>query len=253
MGCSHTEDSGFTPENQPKYHWPWLISDHYDCYFQNAGIGGSSNDEIFYRCSEIILSYKFDLVIVMWSSISRKWVYFEKDNVDDFSIINNGACKGLKHKNKELNDYAKLHYSNFDNKFIDLKRWLLQTIMLANSLFYYKTEFIFIKGFENCITDIVGATFTDNGFKMSDDLKKILDFDNRPDYYINEKLSDLKALVAKVNQDHWLNFESFAFSSPHYAVDLSDDNLHFGKLSNRKIYQDLIKYIEEKKLTKQLV
>jgi hypothetical protein len=253
VGCSHTADSGFTPENQPKHHWPWLISNHYDCYFQNAAIGGSSNDEIFYRCSETILSYKFDLVIVMWSSLSRKWLYFENKNVDDFTIINNGVCTGFNHANIDLKYYAKLHYSNFDNKFIDLKRWLLQTITLANLLSSSDTKFIFIKGFENYINDIIKSKFDVKGFTMTNDLKKILDFDNRPDYYINEKLYNLKSLAAAANQEYWLNFNSFAFSSKHYAIDLSDDGKHLGKLSNIKIYQDLIKYIEEKNLPKHLL
>jgi hypothetical protein len=253
VGCSHTANSGFTTENQPKYHWPWLISNHYDCYFQNAAIGGSSNDEIFYRCSELLLSSKFDLVIVMWSSLSRKWVYFEKDNVDDFTIVNNGICKGLNSTDKDLRHYAKLHYSYFDNKFIDIKRWLLQTITLANLLLSSGTKFIFIKGSDNYINDIIKANFRYNGFEMSDDLKKILDFDNRPDYYINEKLYNLKSLTAVANQEYWLNFNSFAFSSKDYCIDLSDDSEHPGKLTNIKIYQDLIKYIEEKNLTRHLL
>lgn len=248
VGCSHTADSGFTEENQPKYHWPWLLSNHYDCYFQNAAIGGCSNDEIFYRCNEFIHSSQCDLVVVLWSNIGRKWIYFEDNNVDDFTIINNGRLAGVNCNHPGVIEYTKLHYSYFDNKFIEIKHWLLQTLSLASTLQELNLPFVFIKGFDNYINDLLSATVLPCGFDLSNGLKNILDFDHRPDYYIAEKLRSLKTLLDKTNQNYWLNFDTEAFTSSCYQLDLADDQIHHGPKSNQKLFQDLVVHIEKRRL-----
>jgi hypothetical protein len=246
VGCSHTADSGFTEENQLKYHWPWLLSNRYDCYFQNAGLGGMSNDEIYYRCSEIILSYKFDLVVVMWSSIGRKWVYFEENNVDEYTIINYGHITGLNEDRSEVKKYTALHYSHFDNKFVEIKHWLIQSLSLAATLQHQNTPFIFIKGSDNYLSDILDAACNETRFgNLSENLKTILDLDNRPDLYIIERLMSLKALADKNNQSYWFNFDKPAFFSEHYTLDLADDGVHLGKLSNQKLDDELQDYLQD--------
>jgi hypothetical protein len=249
VGCSHTADSGFTEENQVKYHWPWLISQHYNCYFHNAGFGGSSNDEIFYRTSELVLQNSFDLVIVMWSDIGRKWVYFNENNVDDFTIINYGNTVGYNSSSPELKKYTKLHYAHFNNEFINIKHWVMQTLLLASLLKERKLKFLFIKGFDNYTTDIINSSYsTKNGFILSNSLKKFLDFNHRPDYYILQKLLSLKTLTDLANQSYWFNFDSHAFISPFYCVDVADDNSHPGIESNKKLYLDLVNYVQREKI-----
>lgn len=243
VGCSHTADSGFTDENQRKFHWPWLLANRYNFYFYNAGIGGSSNSEIFYRTHELLLNSKFDLVIVMWSSLSRKWIYFNDNNVDDFTIINNATVQGLNASDKSARQYAGLHYKYFDNTYIDVKRWLIQCISLGNTLTLNQTDYVFIKGFDNCMHDIALANTDD--FFVPDSLKSMLDFDNRPDDYIRHKVSELKLLTSNAGAMQWVNFDSDAFTSDSFYLDLADDNSHYGKESNLKFYKLLENYFNK--------
>lgn len=251
VGCSHTANSGFLPENQQKFHWPWLLSSYYDCFFQNSGIGGSSNEEIFFRCSEIVLTQRFDLVVVMWSNIGRKWVYFEDHNVDDYSIINQGSSVffgGLNSDSNALKQYAKIHYTYFNNRFIDIKKWLLQTINLATLLQRQNTPFVFIKGFDNFVTEILNSNYQNLNTDLTPELKKILDFDNRPDFYIIEKLNSLKVLAQTANKPYWFNFDKHAFTSKHYQIDLSDDGKHLGRNANQKLFSELVEYFQSIRL-----
>jgi hypothetical protein len=244
VGCSHTADSGFTEQNLPRHHWPWLFCQRFDFLFQNSAVGGCSNEEIFYRTIEATNNHKFDLVVVMWSAVGRKWVYFEKENVDDFTIINNGIAIGHNCHHRDLHDYAKIHYSNFNNEYIAVKHWLLQTLSLAAWLKQREIKFIFIKGFENYIYDIVASEYHGSGFKMPSSMKKLLNFDQNPDYYIYEKLTVLKDLVHSNNQDYWFNFAGPAFLSSYYDLDRSDDGAHLGAESNYKLYTELSKFYE---------
>jgi hypothetical protein len=248
VGCSNTANSGFKEENRPLYHWPWLLSRHYDCYFQNAAIGGASNDEIFYRTIDAVNQTKFDVVIILWTSFSRKWVYFEDNNVDDFTMINEGIVSGyLPNDKKFITDtYAKIDHAYFNNQYVDLKKWFSQLLTLDSFLNANRQPYIFIKQFDNYITDLTNATYNPaDKFSMSDGLKKILDFNNRPDYYILEKLNLLKSLMNSIDQKKWLNFIGDEYMVRLARVDRSDDQLHAGIETNRKLYQALVDYCEK--------
>ena len=249
VGCSFTNDCGFTEVNRPKFHWPWLLSNHYDCYFQNAGLGGSSNEEIFNRAIEILANNKFDLVIVLWSSIGRKWAFFEDHNIDDFTILNNGIINGFIPDIRTAQKYADLHYKSFNNQYVNIKNWLIQIIVLENFCKQAGQPFIFIKGFDNHITDIINSTYTiDSGFVGIDSIKYMLDFNHRPDYYINLKLQELKNLINKIDQTNWINFNSNAFTHANYFVDVADDNKHPGPITNNKLYLNLINHITQQQI-----
>lgn len=236
VGCSHTAHSGFSDDNAAKFHWPWLFCNEHNYYFQNAAIGGCSNEEIFYRTVEHTQNTKFDLVIVMWSKIDRKWIYFEDHNVDDFTLINNGVPGGNRCNEKLVKDYAKIHYSTFNNQYVSLKHWLLQTISLAALLQQQETKFIFVKGYENYVGDIFNSIHVDTRFVITPDMKKLLHFNSNPDYYIREKLNVLKHLADTANKPYWFNFTQPAFSSLYYKLDSADDNMHCGPESNKKFY-----------------
>jgi len=245
VGCSLTADSGFVPTNQVKYHWPHLFCNHYGYAIQNAGIGGSSNEEIFHRTTEILCNNQFDLVIVMWSdALTRKWVYFSDNNVDDFTILNKGNTTGFMPNQYAAEQYAKLHYAHFNNNFINIKRWLLHIVSLEGLLKSKNQPYIFINGFNNHINDIIGKTM----FDLTDELKNMLDFDNRPDEFIISKLSSLQTIAKQVDCNNWLNFIEFAFTDPFYFIDYADDNIHPGKESNKKFYLTLIEFYEKFKL-----
>jgi hypothetical protein len=248
-GCSFTADSGFMESNRLKYHWPEIFSKHYNCYFYNAAIGGSSNEEIFYRTIENCYSTDYDLIITMWSAVGRKWVYWSDNNIDDFTIINSCNTKGFDANRPELSAYAKLHYAYFNNQYINLKQWLEQIIALKHFFSYKQQKYVFVKGFDNLIFDIDQIKFNDDsGFSgMSHRLKGIFDFDNRPDYYIKEKLDILKSLILEIKSYNW----AIDFTGPGFGdskIDFSDDLSHPGIISNQSFASHLIDYCDKKNL-----
>lgn len=243
VGCSHTADSGFLKENQPKYHWPHLLSRHYNADLVNAGIGGSSNEEIFFRTCEAVLNSNFDLVIVMWTALFRQWVYFEQGNVDDFSIINKGLAQGLNSSNPDLIKYSKLRAVNFYNKYVDFKKWLLYAAALESFLKFNNINFVFIKGSENFLNDIISSSYNkEQGFSMSDEVKSMFDFDNRPDDYILSKLTALKTLIDNFDPGVWLNLHADAFVSMNTFDEFADDGMHVGPTANRMLADSLINH-----------
>jgi hypothetical protein len=247
VGCSFVEDCGFNEDNQLKFHWPKLLSDYYKCDLFNAGIGGSSNDEIFYRTIQLITESWFDLVVVMWSDLGRKWAYIEENNVDDFTILNNGDIKGFVTNKDIVNQYAKLHYTYFNNQYINLKTWLSQIIMLQTYCKHHNQPIIFAKGFENHVIDFNLVEYC-NGFINIDPIKYMFDFNNRPDDYINLKINDIKRLMSQIDQASWINFNTPSFLTN--AVDLADDQKHPGPISNKKFYQELVDFCDKYSILK---
>lgn len=244
VGCSHTHHSGFTDSNQEKYHWPWLLSRHYDCYFQNAGLEGSSNEEIFCRAVEILSEKKFALVVVMWSGIGRYWIYPENNNIDDYIALGLGVKS-----TPTVEEYTKLTYAYFNNQYIDVKKWLLKILALENFCKNKQQPFVFVKSFENYIRDFIAAEYSEsNKFTNIEPVKHMLDFDNRPDHYIADKLQRIKQLITAVDQSKWVNFTTDAFWGSDYTLDLADDQAHPGILTNKKMYLDLVDYFDAHKI-----
>lgn len=244
-GCSFTADSGFKKENLYQ-HWPNIFKQHYDCNLTNLAVGGSSNEEIFYRTLENVSTQQYDLVIIMWSSVNRKWIYHNQNNVDDFTIINNLNLTGFNHSSPEVNKYANLHYRYFANEYIDLKRWLLQINALDRVLKNLNIPHIFIKGFENHLNSISSIKYESGFIGTTDSVKEFLDFKNRPDDYILEKIYALQKLIDIIDQNCWLNFTSEAFAD--FQTDLADDLSHPGPIANQHLAKNLIDFCQLKKL-----
>jgi hypothetical protein len=246
VGCSFTANCGFNEFNQKKYHWPRLFSQHYDCFFYNAAVGGMSNDEIFYRTLENCSRQIYDLVVVQWSAIGRHWIYFNQSNIDDFSFINYGQVGGFipDSSRMQLLEYTRLHYSYFNNDYINLKRWLLLIIALDHILKNQNQSYIFVKGFENHLSDFRNVGVDNGGFQNIEKIRHRLDFDNRPDYYIKEKIQVIKDLINVVDRTHWINFDSTAFND--FSLDLADDQMHPGPLANKKLFLDLIDHCNQR-------
>ena len=241
VGCSFTANCGFIPENQSRYHWPHLFCQSTGYQQTNLAIGGMSNNEIFLRTAAELATNSYDLVIVMWSQVGRHWVYDSNQNIDDFTIINNGERTGLNADSDYVKHYTKLHYSHFNNAYVNTKHWLLQCLALEKMLKYNNTPYVFIKGFDNYITELNNTSYTDR-FSNINKLKPMLDFDNRPDYYIIQKLNVLKQLVVAQDQARWLNLHDLSFFN--MTTDVADDKLHPGPDTNRLLANNLINFFK---------
>lgn len=247
-GCSFTADNGFLPENQCDSHWPYLLGQHYQVDFDNNAVGGSSNNEIFDRVVGATTSNSYDLVLVEWSEISRHWIYCLNQNIDDFTIINAGYPRGHQCNTSEVQQYARLHYTYFNNQYVNLKKWLYKVIALAGYLDSKNQPYVFIKGFENYVSAFAHIEYVaGTGFKnLENSTKKFLDFSNRPDDYILRKIKEIQLLLDSARQLNWLNFNSLSFFDAR--TDLSDDNMHPGIKSNLELANQLIAYCDNNNL-----
>lgn len=246
VGCSFTANCGFDCDNITKYHWPFLVSDHFDCYYQNAGIGGSSNEEIFYRAVELTSGQCYDLVVIMWSSLGRKWIYFSEPNIDDFTVVNPGPL-GLRSSSPEVKLFHKLYINHFNNRYVSLKHWLEQIVCLQSYLKNKSQSYVFVKGFDNLIAEFDSITYSDKGFEnISNEIKILLDFDNVPDYRLLNKIENVQQLIKQVDLHNWIDFKDFSFKQSQ--LDLADDRSHPGPLTNHNMSLTLIDHIKARNL-----
>lgn len=208
-----------------------------------------SNEEIFLRTVEELANNTYDLVIVMWSEIAREWAYFSDGNVDDFTIINYASPLGLREADPNVKLYAKLHYAYFDNQYIKIKKWLLLIMALESVLKIKGTPYVFVKGFDNYVTNFQQANYVDGlGFNgLTTALESMLDFANRPDFYISTKLNAIKKLMNTLDHTNWLDFDSYSFMGA--AVDHADDGDHPGPVTNSDLSIKLIEHIDSNCLT----
>jgi hypothetical protein len=230
------------------YHYITLLREFAD--ITNISIGGMSNDEIFYRTTFELVDSEYDGVIVLWSSIDRKWAYLANNNIDDFTRINGTAePSGFNHKLSAVRQYQQLHYAYFNNQYVMLKHWLSQIILFQTYLKEKNMPTIMIHDFENFISDLINFQYSDSeGFSnISDDFKAILDFDNRNNEHILKKINELTLLVNKINQQDWIDFKNYRFSTA--KVDFcSNSNRHAGPQSHQKFFNILVPELQKRNM-----
>ena len=244
VGCSFTADSGFTEPNRSKYHWPQLICQETGHVMINHALTGMSNHEIFLRTIESAIADNYDLVVVMWSEIGRSWAYTSDNNVDDYTILNRGVPVGFNCNTGFAKLYAKLYYTYFNNQYVNLKNWLLYCLSLEKFLKQQNVPYVFIKGFNNYVDDFAKITYND-GFVNVDNLKLLLDFDQRPDDYILKKVQVIQSLIQAQDQSRWLNLHGDSFNDMATNLadqDLSDDQQHPGAQTNQQLANHFVKF-----------
>jgi hypothetical protein len=230
------------------YHYITLLQEFANV--TNISIGGMSNDEIFYRSTFELINSKYDGIIVLWSSIDRKWVYLANNNIDDFtSIKGTSEPMGFNHKLSAVRQYQQLHYVYFNNQYVALKHWLSQIILLQTYLKEKNIPCIMIHDFENFISDITNFHYSESdGFNnISDDFKNILDFDNQPDSRILKKINELELLVNTINQHDWIDFKNYRFSTA--KIDFySNTNKHAGPHSHLNFFNILMPELQKRNM-----
>lgn len=241
VGCSFTDGCGFTVENKFKYLWPYLVGKHIDHSVINKAIGGMSNHEIFTRTLEAVNTQRYDLVVVMWSEVSRMWAYCSRDNIDDYTIMNNGRTEGFNSDKDYVKAYSHLHNSKFNNIFVKIKHWLMYCLALERYLKTQQVQYVFIKGFENHINDFNHVKYH-NGFINANNIKLVLDLDNQPDDVILQKINIVKNLISAQDHNHWLNLYDLSFYG--MRVDFADDQSHPGPVSNANLAKKFIDFYD---------
>lgn len=246
VGCSHSHRSGFAEKNIHK-HYSTLLKNQIGCNIVNLAIGGMSNHEIFSRALEYVAIddiSEHDVLLVQWTSLHRLWVYQQDNNVDDFTQV-------LPYPVGINPDLAwplyKTYSAHYCNDYMALKFWFeymiaLQTVCKAKNINY-----MFVAGFDNLLSELDAyRNQTINSLaniNLHEDLRKILDFDNRPDWYILKKLNVLLALYNQIDFSNCLKFGNFYFGK--FKLDFADDGLHFGEQCNIIWAEEILSHISK--------
>lgn len=233
VGCSHSANSGFNEQNSHK-HYPNLLKKQLGCDIINLSIGGMSNHEIFSRALEHITLgdiNEHDILLVQWSSLHRLWVYQQDNNVDDFTQV-------LPHPSGLNSDLVwplyKTYSAYYCNDYMALKFWFEYMISLQSVCKLKNINYVFVNGANNLLNELDvyrNQTITSlEDVTLCNNLRKILDFNNRTDLYILQKLNILLGLYNQLDFNNCLKFGEFYFSKAE--LDLSDDHRHYGEQCN---------------------
>jgi hypothetical protein len=234
-------------ENQ-NYHYITLLQQLGKYEIKNISMGNMSCAESFYRCVPEIEQTDYDLVIILWTPVWRKWVYFSDNNIDDFTVIAPGSIIGFNKESSAADQYNKLYHAYFNNQYINTHRFLSQVLLMQSYFKVKNIPLVMCRDGRDYITDILATDYIPGQgiINVSDILKEILDFDNRPDYYILQKLNVLKLLIGKIDRSLWIDFENFRFEDQ--KVDLHSDGHHAGPVSHANFFKLLISKLEEHQL-----
>ena len=245
VGCSHSATSGF--DKNISKHYVNLLKKQTGREIVNLSIGGMSNHEIFRRALEFVVTNNVgpdDIIIVQWSALHRFWIYNQKNNVDDFTIINPNSCGG----GGDLSittEFSKLYTTYYCNDYMGLKHWYSYMISLQAIFKLKNVCYVFVTGFDNFLSDIdvyrhkeiVSLTET----LLTNNLKNMLDFDNRPDWYIIQKINAILKLYNQIDFTHCLKFGNFSFDQA--KLDYADDGVHWGEQCNAIWADEILKHV----------
>ena len=244
VGCSHSTNSGF--DKNISKHYVNLLQKQTKQKIVNLSIGGMSHHEIFQRTIEFVTTNNVDtddIVIVQWSSLHRFWAYNRENNVDDFTILNPSIC-GFGDLSVATK-FSKLYTTYYCNDYMEIKHWFNYMIALQSVFKLKNVCYLFVNGFDNFLSDIdvyryqeiVSLTET----SLCNNLKNILDFDNRPDWYIIQKINAILKLYNQIDFTHCLKFGNFSFDQA--KLDYADDGVHWGEQCNAIWADEILKHV----------
>lgn len=257
-GCSYSANntqSGWKKENLHK-HYSNILNSNNDIEIKNIAIGGCSNKEIFYRSIENCLKNEYDYCIVQWTSLHRFWIYESENNIDDETQILPQVKGKLTYKSPAT-ELHKIITSYYLNSFVALKQWLLDQIVLQEFFKKHSIRYLFVRGFPN-YTDELENILQQNPFirekklksipeiSIPKNIKDILDFDNNPDYYLEEKLGGLLSLYKKIDKKKCIGYNEnkgvYGIDIKSYGLenDYADDNAHPGEKTNHIIADKIL-------------
>lgn len=246
VGCSHSHKSGFIEKNIHK-HYSALLKNKTGRDIVNLSIGGMSNHEIFLRALEYATIgdiAEHDVLLVQWTSLHRLWVYQQDNNVDDFTQV-------LPHPVGTNPDLAwplyKTYSAHYCNDYMALKFWFEYMISLQAICRLKNIKYVFVTGFDNLLGELDvyrNQTITSLAdINLHKDLRKILDFDNRPDWYILKKLNVLLDLYNQLDFSNCLRFGDFYFGK--FKLDFADDGLHFGEQCHIMWAEEILNHLSK--------
>ena len=236
IGDSFSHHCGFN-DTTGKLWWSPLVNNH---NITNLSWGGQSNYKIFIKtASELIRKHAdYELVIIQWSSLFR--LSFNDNSKDYGNYGNLVVCNMSWTSDVELKSFHKLWSKRFTHGIIEIEEFLSLVLTVNTLLKRYNKPCIFIKGFENFITELQHV----NWQHCSEQYQKfVLNMDSQPDHELNKTHSKLKELydeLKKQSESNWLNLDSASWFDQ--VQDRADDGGHPGIETNKIFYQQVISF-----------
>ena len=257
-GCSFSADneqSGWADNNLDKHYYSKLKT-KIESKFTNIAIGGASNFEIFQRTLDTCISNSdIDFCVIQWSSLHRLWVYESENNIDDFTQILPIPC-GINSNENVPHDLKKIYINHYCNDYMALKHWLGLQISLQSFFQERNIQYVFLRGFSNYINELENIISQAPACEIPDitlsaTMKKMLNFDNNPDDYLNSKIFPLINLYKSIDKKNCLGYNH---NNSYFGLDLdfekekdfADDGRHPGEKTNSTIANNILQYIRNK-------
>lgn len=133
VGCSFTHGCELDNTLQA---WPHVLAEMVNGSAENFGFPGGSNDYIFRTALEESLRTQYDLVVVQWSSIDRREIWFHGKPI---SISPSSGWLS----NPELKGWIRQYYLQFHDDELRLQSWLSQAVALQEYFKMQGQKFIF--------------------------------------------------------------------------------------------------------------
>ena len=215
--------------------WHSLLDPTHD--ITNLSVGGQCNQRIINKaCTELFKNTTYELVILQYTSLFR--INFNNSNTVYENPVNM-TVDGTG-PDRALQKFHDVWLKKYLHGRIEITEYLTQLIMINRLFKSIGIPFIFKKYFDNFFLDLE----KDHWQNTSTAYKNIvLHMDQLPDWEINNIHADLRALyliMVSESQNNWVNLTGPAFVDS--MIDVADDLVHPGILSNRLYYQKFLDF-----------
>lgn len=233
VGDSCSANSGFdSSEDKVWYHH--IPKQH---SVTNLSENGHSNYKIFVKATaELLTNQRYDLIIIQWSGLMRLNLH------EGRSIYNNIATLTVDSGPAKFNKFYKTWRDNFLHPRIELLEFLTLISSMASFLKMHNLNYIFVKGSENFLDNLTSNEWNN----CSDDfLDVVLHRHTLPDWEIEKYYLELRNLYVVMNnltESRWVNLTQQDWFSN--KIDLADDKLHGGVLTNKMFYNQVDNFIK---------
>lgn len=236
-GCSYSHDSGFKNPTGKVWH-SHIPTQH---VVKNLSLRGQSNYKIFSKaCAELLVNqHHYDLVVIQWTTLHRLSLN------DGHSIYDNPVNLTL----SDIKNRSKFHQlwtKSFIHPRVELLEFLTLVSTMAVFLNSMNINYAFVKGFDNHLSNLQYKHWVscDDSFK---DL--VLYKDHLPDWEVDSFYQSLRnqyLSMLSVSKNHWVNLNQADWFKN--IVDLADDGIHAGILSNKNFYNQINDFVNQYKL-----
>ena len=227
-GCSLSDYCGWNVvgDHSDARAWYNITAKTIGLNLTNISYGGHSNREILHKINKTLLIQRFDLVIIQLSSTNRHW-FFREENFLDYCIINGGSVSGAQDRQEQT--ALETMQLKFSNRLMEVEKDMVSLIMLQNYLETQRTPLVLIDGMGT-------LKYIDRLRQSPDRVFAKLEPECQSDFGAAEYFTQLSSLAKQLNLNNAIGLDK---SFIEQQIDVADDRMHPGELSNQ-LYADLV-------------